>query len=392
MTMWDAVVVGAGPAGSVAARQLAREGASVLLLDRQHFPRWKVCGGCLGPAALRLLDSVGLGALPTREGAIRLERLALAAGGRRARIALRGTVALSRVALDGALVDAAVGEGVEFRDGVRVDLGGRAEGGVELELRTDGDASREQARVVIDATGLGAGLASRHPDGDQDASRCVIDPRSRLGMGATLEAPEYDLPSGELRMVVGRRGYVGLVRLEGGLLNVAAAIDRDALASASPEEAVQSILEEARLPTLSGVPVHPWKGTPLLTRRPGAVALHRLFRLGDAAGYVEPFTGEGMSWAVASGMSVAPFARQAIREWTDDLAAMWTFEHRRRIGRSQRLCRGLARGLRHPRLVRTAVRVLGAVPILAEPFVRSLARVPAAAGRPASPVALERWA
>ncbi|MCH7991844.1 MAG: FAD-dependent monooxygenase, partial [Gemmatimonadetes bacterium] len=146
MTTWDAVVVGAGPAGSIAARQLARAGVSVLLVDRQRFPRWKVCGGCLGPAALRLLDSVGLGALPIREGAIRLERLALAAGGRRARIALRGTVALSRVALDGALVDAAVGEGVEFRDGVRVDLGGRAEGGVELELRTDGDASREQAR------------------------------------------------------------------------------------------------------------------------------------------------------------------------------------------------------------------------------------------------------
>ena len=391
LTMWDAAVVGAGPAGSIAARQLARDGASVLLVDRQRFPRWKVCGACLGPGASRLLDAANLGALPSREGAVPLDRFSLAAEGWTASVALRGTVALSRAALDHALVDEAVTEGVEFRDGVRVDLGPATPGGVQLEVRTAGVSSREEARVVIDATGLSGGLepppigsADRQEDREgsragNEPSRWTIAPGSRVGIGATLDASEHDLPFGELRMVVGRRGYVGLVRVEGGLLNVAAAIDRDALKEASPEEAVKGILAEAGSPGLSGVPVHSWKGTPSLTRHPRTVAHRRLFRLGDAAGYVEPFTGEGMSWAIASGMAVVPFARQAIREWTDDLVALWAAEHRRRIGRSQRLCRSLARGLRRPRLVRTAVRILARAPILADPFVRSLARAPAVA-------------
>ena len=63
---WDAVVVGAGPAGSLAARQMARQGAAVLLVDKLSFPRWKVCGCCLNGAALSALDSVGLGELPQR--------------------------------------------------------------------------------------------------------------------------------------------------------------------------------------------------------------------------------------------------------------------------------------------------------------------------------------
>jgi len=377
LTMWDAVVVGAGPAGSIAARQLAREGASVLLLERQRFPRWKVCGACLGPAAVQLLDSVGLGSLPARHGASLLDRVVLMAGGRRSRVALRGTLALSRTVLDRALADAAIEEGVDFRDGVRVSLGAPIQGGVELELRTKGDAVTEQTRVVIDATGLGAGLARRQSAGAAHQSRGVVAPRSRIGVGATLEASEYDIPAEELRMVVGRRGYVGLVRVEGGLLHVAAAIDPDALCDASPEEVVQGILAESGSQPLPGALVHRWKGTPLLTRRPREVASHRVLRIGDAAGYVEPFTGEGMSLAIASGVAVAPFAAQASRGWTDGLAANWISEHRRRIGRSQRLCRVLARALRNPRVVRTAVRILGTVPSLADPLVRSLARAPA---------------
>jgi flavin-dependent dehydrogenase len=385
VTMWDAVVVGAGPAGSLAARQLAREGASVLLLDRQRFPRWKVCGACLAPGALRLLDLVGLGGTVTRAGAIPLEWLALEADDRRARLALRGTMALSRTAFDGALVDAAVSEGVDFRDGARVDPGGLIEEAAHLELRIEGESVRERARVVVDATGIGVGLAPRRGVAEGlvggEPPRAVVAPGSRLGVGATLDDQECDVPFGELRMVVGRSGYVGLVRVEGGLLNVAAAIDPEALSDASPAEAVHRILAESGSSPVSGVTVHGWKGTQLLTRRPRAVARTRLFRLGDAAGYVEPFTGEGMAWAMASATAVVPFAREGIRAWRDELIPMWTAEHGRRVGRSQRLCRRLVRGLRRPGLVRTAVGILGRAPILAEPFVRATARAPHAAAR-----------
>ena len=378
MTTWDAVVVGAGPAGSIAARQLARAGVSVLLVDRQRFPRWKVCGACVGPGALATLDSVGLGDIVVRRGGTPLRWLALAAGDRRARVPLAGTMSLSRTALDAALVDAAKAEGVEFRDEVRVVVHGVDDQAVTLDQRRGGVSSRERALVVIDATGLGGGLGVRSA-GKSSASgvavRDVVAAGSRVGIGATLDDASYELPAGELRMVVGRLGYVGIVRVEDGSLNVAAAVDRRALSVGSPSDAVERILGEAGLPTLAGTVLHGWKGTPPLTHRPADVAQERLFRLGDAAGYVEPFTGEGMGWALGSGLAVVPFALEAIARWRDDLVRQWTAERRSCVG-AQRCCRWLAAGLRRPVLVRTAVGILSRAPILAEPFVNLTARVP----------------
>src|ERR1019366_8245574 len=94
---WDVVVVGAGPAGSLAARELARRGAAVLLLDKAHFPRAKVCGGCLTLKALATLTAVGLGTLADGCGAIPLASLSLAVARAQARVSLPGK-ALSREA------------------------------------------------------------------------------------------------------------------------------------------------------------------------------------------------------------------------------------------------------------------------------------------------------
>ena len=60
---FDAVIVGAGPAGSVCAMELARLGRAVLLVERENFPRYKVCGGCLSAASVEILESLGLSSL-----------------------------------------------------------------------------------------------------------------------------------------------------------------------------------------------------------------------------------------------------------------------------------------------------------------------------------------
>ena len=60
---WDALVIGAGPAGALAARQAALSGKRVLLVDSKSFPRPKVCGACLNGQALVVLQSVGLGSV-----------------------------------------------------------------------------------------------------------------------------------------------------------------------------------------------------------------------------------------------------------------------------------------------------------------------------------------
>ena len=102
--VWDVAIIGAGPAGSVAACVLARRGLRTLLIDRAQFPRGKVCGGCLNPNALTAFAVAGLGDVPVRLGAVPLRAVQLASGGRLARIAWPGGVSLSRDALDVELI------------------------------------------------------------------------------------------------------------------------------------------------------------------------------------------------------------------------------------------------------------------------------------------------
>ena len=113
-----------------------------------------------------------------------------------------------------------------------------------------------------------------------------------------------------------------------------------------------------------------------ITRSRADVGGERLFRLGDAAGYVEPFTGEGMCWAMSGGRAVASLALSAIEDWRGELLSTWQNHHRNDLRRSQRLCTALAWALRRPWLVQTAVAAVGVAPGLAAPFVRRAARPP----------------
>ena len=80
---WDVIVIGAGPAGALAARELARRQLKILLVDRKAFPRTKVCGSCISLRALSLLDHAGLS-----QNVADLERRAAGAGGRVAEVAV----------------------------------------------------------------------------------------------------------------------------------------------------------------------------------------------------------------------------------------------------------------------------------------------------------------
>ena len=117
---YDAVVIGAGPAGAVTARELARRGCSVLLVDKAHFPRPKVCGCCVNGAAVKTLARLGLGSVLAN--GVPLHDVRIAAGRRSARVKLPCGVALSREAFDFALVREAIAAGVVFRDGVSAEL------------------------------------------------------------------------------------------------------------------------------------------------------------------------------------------------------------------------------------------------------------------------------
>lgn len=113
----DCVVVGAGPAGSVLAHGLARKGLRVVLVDREVYPRWKVCGCCLGARGVFVLRDRGLGAVVDSLGGRRPSHLDLRIDAQRTALPLSGPLVVSRTALDAALLAAARDAGVTVLEG-----------------------------------------------------------------------------------------------------------------------------------------------------------------------------------------------------------------------------------------------------------------------------------
>ncbi len=358
---WDAIVIGAGPGGALAARQLAQRGLAVLLVDRADFPRWKVCGACLNGAALKTLSAMGLGA----HGGILLTQMQLAAGCRQTQIPLTGRMALSRAALDTALVEAAIRAGADLLPRTRARLHSITTAERRVTLRQDGKDAIAAGRTIVVAVGLAG----------SDAVIQAVQTGSRFGAGTVIDDPPSAYWPGTIFMGCGTGGYVGLVRVEDGRLNIAAALDAGmARQHGGVGPLVAAILAEAGLPSVPHIDRLSWRGTPRLTRRTMRPAAERLFLIGDAAGYVEPFTGEGIAWALAAAVAVAPIAHRACQRWDPVLAAQWSACHRRIVQCRQWPCRWLAALLRRPILMRGAIALLHRMPLLAAPLLHVLDR------------------
>ena len=364
---WDVVVVGAGPAGAMTALEISRRGRKTLLLERLTFPRWKVCGATLSPGVRQILSEAGLGGVLPSCGALTLHTLRLGGWSLRADLPLNGSVALSRSAFDVALVEAAVREGCTFLSSVSVRLGALLDTHRGLRVRAGQEEREISARGVVAADGLNSGIMSQ---AGLPSRTSPSGGRPMVGLGGVVSSPPSRLESGVIHMAVGEGGYVGMVRVEDGSLNVAAALSAQALKGAgSPEALVAAILQEGEWPQLPSPDVG-WRGTPELTRRPRLPGAERLLAVGDASGYVEPFTGEGMFWALSGARALAPLADRGAGSWHAHLVSEWAAVHRRRIGRAQRLCRLMAWTLSKPFLSRSLLRVLRDHPRVAAPVVR----------------------
>lgn len=342
---WDAVVIGAGPAGSIAAHVLASHGREVLLLDKQKFPRPKVCGCCLNASALKTLDSCGLGlsALGTQHSALNELRVFIDCG--EYALPLNGNVCVSREALDAALVRHAVSAGAVFL--------------AETNIQTLSQLKFKNAPIVVAASGLNSTYLDEYLP-----AKIAAD--SHLGVGATFDDESKFFTPHTVFMACCVEGYCGLVRLEDNRLNVAAALDANFLRDFnSPGEAAANILRRAGLQVPAALRSARWHGTPLLTRRRERVSAPRLLAIGDAAGYVEPFTGEGMAWAMRSGL----LAAKLICSNQADLECAWQSLHDDFIRSQQLSCKLAARLLRTPRLSAAALGLLEKFPALTRLFM-----------------------
>jgi menaquinone-9 beta-reductase len=374
---WDAVVVGAGPAGAMAARELARRGISVLLVDRAQFPRYKVCGGCLNPRSLRLLSQAGLAELTEKLGAIPLNSLKLGARGRFANVRVPTGAGISREAFDVSIILAAIAAGASFLPGTTASLLPVASTDRRvLHLRRGGASGEVVSRVVLGATGLGGRLDPGSSQTGVEASIQAWRFGSRVGAGVMVPTVPDGYSPHVIYMACAREGYVGQVIVEGNRMDVAAALDPLAVkAAGGTGELAVAIMAEAGFPPVPGLSSLPWKGTPYLTRRALRLGDERLFLLGDAAGYLEPFTGEGMAWALAGASVVAPLAIETIQNgWNRGLLTRWRSAYHRSVAGRQLVCRLTAGVLRRPLATQVMVRGLSVLPWITRPFLKSMYR------------------
>jgi menaquinone-9 beta-reductase len=380
---FDLVVVGAGVAGAAVAILASQQALSVLLVEAQRFPREKVCGGCLNQRAQKFLRSIGLDDEIKSAGAISINRLHVQIGKQDSQWTVPAMLSVRRSTLDQKLVYHGVKSGVTFLEGTRAKIQRFDPASIDSNrvvvlknVRDPNDSVSVQCKMVVVASGLTRGsLADSEswPARVMSGSRVGVHalvPRERVpevfssatnGMGATLH------------MLVGSTGYIGICDTDGGLVDLAAAIDPSVIrGTKSVSVAVAQLLNKCGVET-SFIEGLDWQSTPPLTRRSECVASHGVFLVGDAAGYVEPFTGEGMSWAFKGAEALVPLLFQATlngnaftaeKEWN-----LWITKHR---NHRQRISRWVARQSRRTEGAKWVMRVCNWMPPIRNRLLQSI--------------------
>lgn len=377
--MIDVIVVGAGPAGTSLAWRLASAGVRVLLVDARAFPRSKPCGDAVSPGATPLLREIGvwdeLRSGPAAGVQIEGWRIRSPDGGwfeGRFSTGIEASppagLAIDRAALDASLLRRALGAGARLRERTRViALVRRGERVIGVRVRgPDGRQRAWTARVVVGADGLRSRVARGL--GPVRGGR-----RARLGIVARLAEPARTDRWGELRL--SREGVLGHAPTSRESCNVTLVVPRDrARELAGDRDAfVRRRLAayglEDRLRTARWArPIEvtgPFEATPRRRTAPGALLV------GDAAGYFDPFTGQGVYRALSGARLAADTIRRILDDPASEAEALSDYE--RALGRELRTSRGLQRLVDRvvstPRLIDQSARLLRARPDLASRFV-----------------------
>ena len=381
---FDAIVVGGGPAGCLSALGLARQGLRTAIVDRGASGREKCCGHCLNPRVSALLARHGLLATVESIAVGRTRSLAIEEASGRGLLELRldsrdgdGGWLVPRDRLDAALWHSAVAAGaIAIRPAAARLIESTVKAGcgdAVVELEQDGHRRRVLCGVLVAADGLGSGIARRAGLAPSRSGR-------GFGFSASIEPAEawssaLGLRRDRVLMLVDPTGYLGLVReadsAGGERVHAAGLVRERGGVRRSPREFVRAILQaRSRLePVLEGlVAAGPMPWRPKRATR-GAIAL-----VGDAAGYVEPFTGEGMAWAFESAEALVA-AVEAHGGWNLAAESAYARSHRQRIAAAQRGCSIVAGAIARPGLLRVACGVgrgvMRSMPIVGRPLVEA---------------------
>ena len=369
---FDAVIVGAGPAGSSLAVRLARSGVRVALLDAGRFPRDKLCGEYLSPEGASAVDRLGLAGELAASGGRPIRKVRLTTpSGRSIEAEVGGLegragLGLSRSALDAILLGAARSAGASVMEQARVS-GPIVEGGrvVGVVGRGEGGASFEIRGVaVIAADGRNSALTRRT---GTTRSRSVAGLRPRLfGLKRHLavDRPEFDEPEGTVGLHLLPGGYVGTCRVEGGRTNLCGLLPESH--SKTHHGDLGALADDlfGRNPALGALwrasePTGPWKTVAGVRVEVSAPNLPGVFYAGDAGGTVDPLGGQGMTMALLGSELLAPFVLRSLDEGKVSEAvvrrakAAW----HRRFDRRVLLCRAFHHALVRPFAIDAASRL-----------------------------------
>jgi menaquinone-9 beta-reductase len=370
---YDVIIAGAGPAGSSAAIHLAANGARVLLVEQKKFPRPKLCGEFISPECLKHFARLGIpDKMLQAGGEIVTQTVFYSRSGRHVKVPSswfdnqHAALGLSRAEMDHRLLERARAAGVNVLEETHASAllnGGKRIAG--LQLKSDGKAFETTASIVIDATGRARSLSHRlHASSQNGKSRKA----SLVAFKAHLENARPEARTCEIYFYPG--GYGGLSRVENGLSNLCfIAASRDVReCQADPETAMRALVEKnsRAAQALAGARVHDqWLAVSLESfGRREPVPLEGLLSVGDAAAFIDPFSGSGMLMALEGGALAASSILKHLPSLRTgksygELTHTYREGYRREFGSRLRVCALLRRAAFVPSLADVAIRLFG---------------------------------
>lgn len=377
----DVLIIGGGPAGSALARQLALAGVDVLVADKKEFPRDKPCGEFLSPECQPYLEAIGLGTLLTDLGAHRVAGIRIHAAGRTAtgrfvawppRGAGSFGFGIRRSRFDDALLRAARAAGARLATrlefiALRRDAGGAVVG---ADLRgADGAPVAVTARWVVGADGVFSRTARELG---------VHRPLAWLQQVA-LASHFVGVPCRPLAEVhLLHSGFFAATTVDQEVFSINLVLPRARFRARSTADWDDFVARHAAIaaPDLaarlaSARRLGPWKGLGPLAHRPTRITDRGAALVGDAAGYLDPLTGEGIYFALFGARALGEALLPALANPRGAAAALQNYSrrHHRELAPRCFLAGLLQRGLRHPWVASLLLRGLARWPRLADLLV-----------------------